>query len=238
MVTLRIRHVLYATPRARIVHLDLGNHCLEYIAGQAVAVGDHAREQRRQYSIAAAPEDARRDHCLELLVGVDAHGSPGTHLALSVGALVDVDGPFGSFALPANSATLRLHFVVGGTGIAPVRAMLRYALSNDHRSISVLYSARTPQDFAFGAELQALASARRIHLRQTITRPGQTLWDGDRGRVDVAVLRDLDREGPAAYLVCGPGAFVRDVREALVTLGIADAQIRTDCPYLPATVAS
>ena len=37
----------------------------------------HGHDRRRPYSIAASPEDARRDGCLELLVGVDADGTPG-----------------------------------------------------------------------------------------------------------------------------------------------------------------
>jgi len=101
LLTLPIRDVRPATPRARIVRLDLDGQPFAYDAGQAVFVGTHGGSKRKPYSIAAAPEDARRDRCLELLVGVEADGTPGEHLALDEGVAVDVEGPVGSFTFPA-----------------------------------------------------------------------------------------------------------------------------------------
>src|SRR5438093_8865323 len=93
--------VLPATPRPRIVRLDLAGRRFDYVAGQAVQVATNGHQARRPYSLAAAPEDARRDDCLELLVGVDLNGAPGTHLSLAPGRVVDVEGPLGSFTIPA-----------------------------------------------------------------------------------------------------------------------------------------
>jgi NAD(P)H-flavin reductase len=92
VLTLPIRDVVRATPRARIARLDLNGHPFDYAPGQAVAIASHGQENRRPYSIAAAPEDARRERCLELLIGVDADGTPGAELALDPGQLVDVEG--------------------------------------------------------------------------------------------------------------------------------------------------
>src|SRR6185436_12537845 len=103
--------------------IDLSGTLFPYLAGQAVLVGAHGAERRRPYSIAAAPEEARRDDCLELLVGVDAEGSPGGDLRLEPGVLVDVDGPLGRFTFPVHPAERRFLFIAGGTGIAPLRAM-------------------------------------------------------------------------------------------------------------------
>ena len=64
LVTLPIREVLPATPRARIVRFDLGGRSFDYAAGQAVLVATAGVAKRRPYSIAAAPEDARRDGAL------------------------------------------------------------------------------------------------------------------------------------------------------------------------------
>src|SRR6266536_6215904 len=102
LLTLPIRAVLAATPRARVVRIDLQGHDFGYAAGQAVKVGTHGGETRKTYSIAGAPEDAQRDGYLELLVGVDADGSAGAHLTLDAGAHVDVEGPMGAFTFPAD----------------------------------------------------------------------------------------------------------------------------------------
>ena len=53
------------------MRLDLDGHPFEYAAGQAVLVGNRGSEARKPYSIACAPEDARRDGWIELLVGMD-----------------------------------------------------------------------------------------------------------------------------------------------------------------------
>ncbi len=100
MLTLPLREVLPATPRARLARLDLDGHAFDYLAGQAVFIATHGYEKRRPYSIASAPEDARRDRVLELLICVDAEGRAGPHLALEPYQLIDVDGPLGSFTFP------------------------------------------------------------------------------------------------------------------------------------------
>ena len=167
---LALHEVLPATPRARIVRLDLGTLSFPYFAGQAVLIASRADEQRKPYSIAGSPEDASRDRCLELLVGIDANGSPGTHLTLEAGTPVDVEGPVGRFTFPLSPEEDRFVFIAGGTGIAPLRAMLRHALQTPHNRIGLFYSARTPGEFAYEGELQSLAREGRIELRQTVTR--------------------------------------------------------------------
>src|SRR5262245_36886244 len=147
-------------------------------------IASHGAEARRPYSIASAPEDARRDDFVELLIGVNDEGVPGPHLTLDPGALIDVEGPLGAFTFPPAPEETRFVFIAGGTGIAPLRAMLRHALHEPHRHIGVLYSARTPGEFAYEGELQSLARAGRIELRQTVTRDvAPTDWDGRRGRI-------------------------------------------------------
>src|SRR4051812_18421088 len=135
MLTLPIRDVVRATPRARIVRLDLGGSVFSYRPGQAVLVASHDYTRRRPYSIAAAPDDAAREDALELLVGVDESGSAGSHLTIAPKALVDVEGPIGRFTFPDAPQEEHFVFIAGGTGIAPLRAMMRHALSVPHRSI-------------------------------------------------------------------------------------------------------
>src|SRR5436190_450915 len=97
LLTLPIRDVLTATPRARILRLDLAGQQFQYQPGQAVFIGPHGARDRWPYSIAAAPEDAARDGWIELLVGVDADGATGHRLPLERGAAIDVEGPAGTF---------------------------------------------------------------------------------------------------------------------------------------------
>ena len=228
LLTLPIRDVQAATPRARIVRLDLDGQAFDYDAGQAVLVGTHGQTKRKPYSIAAAPEDARRDRCLELLVAVEADGTPGEHLALDPGVQVDVAGPVGSFTFPALPAERRFVFIAGGTGIAPLRAMLRHALAIPHRAIGLFYSARTPQEFAFEREFRELANAGDIELRQTVTRATEADWTGPRGRLKREALEELVHDPATLCFICGPPALVNEMPTILQELGIPRARIRIE----------
>jgi len=228
VLTLTLREVLPATPRARIARIDLDRHPFDYAAGQAVMIASHGAEKRRPYSIASAPEDARRDGFVELLIGVNDEGMPGAHLALDPGALVDVEGPLGTFTFPPAPEETRFIFIAGGTGIAPLRAMLRHALLVPHRNIGLFYSARTPDEFAFEGELRSLADAGEIELRQTITRATESDWSGPRGRLDRDALEELVHDPATLCFVCGPPALVDEMPKILTDLGIPRARIRIE----------
>ncbi len=229
-LTLSIRTVLPATPRARVVRVDLQGERFPYLPGQALLIADHGYERRKPYSIAAAPGDAARERSLELLVGVDLEGLAGPHLTLESGQLVDVEGPIGRFSFPTTPMEDSFVFIAGGSGIAPLRAMLRHALDTSHRRIGLFYSARTPGDFAYEDEWRRLAEDGRIEFRQTITRDSTapSEWTGERGRIGRDALASLVH-GPATLcFVCGPPALVNDVPRLLDDLGIARERIRLE----------
>jgi NAD(P)H-flavin reductase len=228
LLTLSIQEVLRATPRARIVRLALGGGSFPYSAGQAVLVATHGHEKRRPYSLAAAPEDAERDDCLELLVGVDAEDVGESHLTLEAGQLVDVEGPLGSFTFPTGPVEERFIFIAGGTGIAPLRAMLRHALRIPHQHIGLFYSARTPDEFAYEHELRSLATTGEIELRQTVTRSTDEAWAGPRGRWGREALEELVHDPATLCFICGPPALVDEVPKILGDLGVPVSQIKKE----------
>jgi ferredoxin-NADP reductase len=228
VLTLPIRNVLPATPRARIVHIGLDGERFPFAPGQALFIGRHGHEPRKPYSIASAPEDAERDGWLELLVGVDADGRPGPHLTLEPRTLVDIDGPVGRFTFPPKPEEDRFVFVAGGTGIAPLRSMLRHALKVPHRQIGLLYSARTPGDFAYEPELRSLARDGRIELKQTITREPETDWTGSRGRIGRGDLAPLIHDPSTMCFVCGPPALVAEIPRQLEELGVPRRLIKIE----------
>ncbi len=229
-MTLPIVDVQPATPRACIVRLDLGDHDFPYEAGQAVLVGMHGDAKRRPYSIAGSPDDARRERRLELLVGVERSATATHHsLRLDPGATLDVEGPVGRFTFPTNPNQQRFTFIAGGTGIAPLRAMLRRALELPDREISVLYSARTPEEFAYHDELAQLAHDGRIRLRQTVTRStGNGRWRGLLGRIGPAELQPIARDPQNLCFICGPKALVDDTTRLLNELGAPRERIRIE----------
>ena len=230
LLTRRIRDILPATPRARIVRVDLDGESFTYLAGQAVCISAHGYEWRRPYSITNAPEEAARDGYLELLVGVDADGQAGPHLTLTAGGLVDIEGPAGRFTFPEQPVERRFLFIAGGTGIAPLRAMLHHALTVPHEAIGVLFSARTFSEFAYESELRSLADAGQIELQLRVTREttAPESWSGVRGRLAVQDLAPLVHDRATLCFVCGPPALVDEIPRALEELGVPKACVLTE----------
>ncbi len=211
------------------MRLDLGDAAFPYRAGQALLLASHGRDRKRAYSIAAAPAESTRERCIELLVGVDEAGQAGPHLDLQPGSLVDIDGPLGRFTFPDHPDERRFLFIAGGTGIAPLRAMLHEALTVPHDEIGVLYSARTPAEFAYETELRTLAAQGQIELELRVTREiGPEGWHGTRGRLTRGDLAPLVHERATLCFVCGPRDFVAKIPQTLAELGVPRERIRTE----------
>ncbi len=229
VLTRPVRALVTATPTTRILRLDLQDAPFAFRAGQATLVGSHGQAHRRPYSIASCPEDAQRHHRLELLLKVDATGDAGFHLTgLRVGMKVDLEGPFGSFTLPDSTDANGFLFVAGGTGIAPLRSMVRHLIAcGERRPISVVYSARSPDEFAYGFELRRLARTGRIKLLLTVTGDAST-WNGERGRIGLQQLAAALPSRESLAFICGPPSLVEDVPPLLLKLGTAAARIRTE----------
>jgi ferredoxin-NADP reductase len=225
----RIHSVRRATPRSVLLEVRLGEP-LPFRAGQAVLIGAGDSGPRRPYSIAGGPAVSARARTIELLVGLGDDGSPGPHLpVISPGTDVTLEGPLGTFVYPDRVAERSVLFVAGGSGIAPLRAMLQEALEGDGPPrIGLLYSARTPQEFAFDAELRAIADEGRLRYQRTATREAGPSWHGERGRISRAHLETMVDTPETLCFVCGPEALVHEVPRMLREIGIAPERIRVE----------
>jgi NAD(P)H-flavin reductase len=230
ILTCPITCVIRETPRNCIVRVALGNRLLAFEAGQYALLGDHGQPIRKPYSIACAPAQAKLDHELEFLIQVVDGESPGSHVAkLGEGRLVDLEGPSGSFVLPGGAHPRAVALIGGGTGIAPLRAMLWEILSGSPGTrVAVLQSARTPDELAYSTEFRGLAEAGRIELVETVTREAPASWRGKRGRADEGDLARLI-DGPDTWcFVCGPDSLVEGVPRLLAGVGVPGTNIRTE----------
>jgi ferredoxin-NADP reductase len=216
--------------RAAAVRLDLTGADFPFVAGQAVMAGRAGQPDRKPYSIACSPAQALESGCLELLVKVDQQGRGGRHFGeLDRGTAIELKGPTGRFSLAGASASSPLLFVAGGTGIAPLRSMMWSALEREsHPAMTLVYSARTPDAFAFLAEFRQLHAAGRIRLRLTATRGAGHGWTGGRRRIDCDMLAELVDPSSTVCLVCGPDSLVADVPAILRDLGVPADRIHRE----------
>ena len=198
-------------------------------AGQLAELGPVDAGQLSPYSIASAPEEAARDHALEFLIRVDAHQRWGDGFEpLRRGQRLRLRGPFGRFTFPDHPLEREFIFIAGGTGIAPLRAMIRHARARVEGTFRLLYSARTPDDFAYGQELAGMARRGEIELTLTATRDVHQGWRGQRGRITTAQLAARIHDPSAACFVCGPATMVDEVPQMLRALGIDRSRIQVE----------
>jgi ferredoxin-NADP reductase len=226
VITATVRDVVRATPRTRILRLDLGSAAFAFTAGQAVLVGRAGAATRAPYSIASPPSMAERG-ALELLTPADgAFGELGVDPAQLVGTALELQGPLGTFGVPEADGDAPLVLVAGGTGIAPLRSVAFDVVEHQpRRSMAIVYSARAADEFAFGDDLQRLEDQGRIALHKTVTRDEATDWPGRTGRIDAHLLTSLVPGADAWWLVCGPAPFVSEVRAALGRIGVDGARV-------------
>jgi len=232
LLTLPVREVFQATPRARIVRLDLGGRRFAFEPGQAVTVGLQGA-RRSPYSIASSPDDAENDGCLELLIGTEGN-TPEFQESLRPGLQLDVQGPLGRFTFDRRTGERRFAFLAAGTGIAPLRAMLRHAVQDPRNHVTMIYSARTPDEFAYQDELQRLAQAGRIGLHLSVTRHhAMRTWHDGRGRIGREHTQQIVRQGAPVCYICGPTAFVSQTRRLLIDAGLPQDRVRVEEWLLP-----
>ena len=185
-------------------------------------------EARRAYSIASAPDGTPR---FDIAV-TKVEGGPGsTYLhALPEGATLRVIGPQGFFTRTPGAPAL---FVGTGTGVTPLRSMLRHALSHGETApLTLLFGVRTAADRLYVDEFDALAATHsNFRVLYTLSR-GDEAWPGLRGYVQTHVeglWRDLEGHGAPHVYVCGLERMVSAVRDLVRKgLGVDRKQVHSE----------
>src|SRR5918998_5879124 len=220
------------TPRTKSLFLEVPGW-EGHKAGQHVDVrltAEDGYEAQRSYSIASAPED----NIVELLVERVADGEVSSYLTdeIGVGDGLELRGPIGGwFAWEAREGGPLL-LVAGGSGIAPLMAMIRHrqAAGND-TPVRLLFSSRSYEDVIFREELERLAAEdATLEITHTLTRSAPPGWKGYDRRIDEGILSEAafsPGEKPLAF-VCGPTPLVEAVATDLVGLGHEPARVKTE----------
>lgn len=199
---------------------------LDYCAGQYIDIL-LADGRRRSFSLAGAPTVGG---VLELHVRHNPGGAFSEHVfgSLAEGELLRIEGPFGGFYL-RTASTRPLIFVAGGTGFAPIQAILQQlAATASPRSVVLYWGVRTAGDLY---ALDRIESWRRDGLKLDF-RPVYSMPDGQAsgrtGLVHEALARDYaDLAGFDVY-TSGPPPMVKAVAELCRERGLPAERLYTD----------
>ena len=222
--------VVDETPHVRTIAFDVPGWS-GHRAGQHVDVrltAEDGYQAERSYSIASAPEGSRVELTVERLD--DGEVSPYLAGELRPGDQIELRGPVGGYFVwePGQGGPLLL--VAGGSGVAPLMAMIRTrAASGSDAETCLLLSSRGWDEIIYRNELERLCGG-GLRVVHTLTRSQPPGWSGYARRIDAEMLADVGpppAERPRIY-VCGPTPLVEGVARALVNLGHAPGAIRTE----------
>jgi NAD(P)H-flavin reductase/ferredoxin len=200
---------------------------MPYKAGQFANVGIEGQDAVRSYSFAAS---ARDDGQISFLVRKVPGGRFSSRVNDEdiVGRSVRVDGPSGDFWLRPSTAPLML--VAGGSGLAPILAILQEALAAGvSRSVTLLFGAREARDLYALEEIASIARQWRGAFRfvPVLSAAGNdATWTGERGLVTEKIPVLLEPGSHA--LLCGPPAMIDSAVAVLREHGVRRDYIHFD----------
>jgi ferredoxin-NADP reductase len=216
------------TPRVRTIVLDVPDWA-GHRAGQHLDVrltAEDGYQAGRQYSIASAPGESVAITVERL---DDGEVSPYLTQELRPGDGLELRGPIGGYFVWDVEHGGPLLLIAGGSGVVPLRSMLRHrCLSGSRVPVRLLYSSRTIGDVIYRQELDEPTDG--VEVVYTLTRQQPPGWTGHGRRVDAALLEEVAwpaDESPLAF-VCGPTSFVETVASGLVSVGYEPRRVKTE----------
>jgi ferredoxin-NADP reductase len=216
------------TPRVRTIVLDVpdwpGHRAGQHLDVRLTAEDGYRAE--REYSIASAPGEPVAITVERL---DDGEVSPYLTEELRVGDGIELRGPIGGYFVWDGDDGRPLLLVAGGSGVVPLRAMVRHRQrSGGDAPVRLLYSSRTLEDVIYRMEFEEPGDG--VEVLHTLTREQPPGWNGYARRVDAELLAEVawPAGGGAHAFVCGPTSFVEAVAEGLVDLGYPPARVKTE----------
>jgi CDP-4-dehydro-6-deoxyglucose reductase, E3 len=197
---------------------------MEFLAGQYLDVLLEGG-QRRSYSVANAPHAGSQ---FELHVRHFAGGlfSDQVFSTLREGALLRIEGPFGRFTYQGGAAPKL--FIAGGTGFAPIKAMLGQALAEPSSAALHLYwGAREPAGL-YEAALVRDWAARHARLTVHAVLSAATRAAHRAGWVHEAVLQDHPDLAAFDIYAAGPPGLIDAIRHSFPSQGARPEQLYLD----------
>lgn len=190
---------------------------LEFLPGQYVNIRVPGSEETRSYSFSSGPTD----DTVSFLVKITPGGLMSTYLqdTAQVGDELTLTGPMGSFFLREPLDPLLL--LAGGTGLAPILAILRTLADDELLDVPVrlIYGANTPDDLVHLEDLDAFRDKLPDFDYHTVLSDPASGHDR-LGFVTDHMPAEFHHDGECDIYLCGPPPMVKGVQSHLSDNGI------------------
>ena len=199
-----------------------------FTAGQFLQVHleKEGQPHKKSYSIASAPSLARDKRQIELCIKLVEGGFVSSYFfGLKEGDRIRTALPYGIFTVKEPWQE-HLVFVGTGTGIAPLRGMIRDLYEKGFsRNIWLIFGNRYETDILYLDEWQALSKKyANFHFIPTVSR-GQT-WTGEKAYVQEVVKRDFSGKNTGYdFYGCGLVPMCQQLKAVLIEMNVPKERI-------------
>ena len=199
------------------------NAGFHFLPGQFIELS--WRNVTRSYSIANA---SIKENGLELLVRKVANGvfSELIFNELKTNTLMRIQGPYGTFFVRDTDAPII--FVAGGTGIAPIKAMLEKLISDKTNRPMYLYWGVSDINHIYTDKFEILQNSYKKLCYTPVFSGNEESWKGKAGLVHNAVVHDFEDLSSFEVYVCGSNNMIEVSKETFLEKGLSKKNFFAD----------
>lgn len=183
--------------------------------------------RKRAFSIANAPNE-RNELELQIRHAIGGVFTDFVFNNLSVGSLLRIEGPHGSFYFQQDDQPILL--VAGGTGFAPIKGILEQLSSQEiTQPIHLFWGSRAKRDLYQESLVQQWVKDFGISYTPVLSEPDeQDEWSGKTGFVHEAVLEEYDNLSDYAVYMAGPPQMIESCKESFIARGLDSSHLYYD----------
>lgn len=218
----KVESIIFPVDNVAVLRLKLPPSAdFKYAAGQYIQL--IVQGKRRSYSIANIAEtySGIEIHVKKVEQGVFSEYIFGE---LSEKQLLRLEGPYGTFFV--RNTGLPIIFIAGGTGFAPVKAMVEQLIKDGtSREIWIYWGNSKKQGFYTNVaeEWQSYKNIRYIPVLS-----GNEGWNGRKGMVHEAVLDDIGDLSMYEVYACGAPDMIEKARYDFLSKGLLPGNFYSD----------
>ncbi|MES9900372.1 MAG: CDP-6-deoxy-delta-3,4-glucoseen reductase [Sedimenticola sp.] len=199
---------------------------MQFLAGQYL---DFIMEdsRRRAFSIANAPHN---DSAIELHIRHVEGGEFTDHVfnSMKVGDIQTIQAPMGGFYLREESER-PLIFMAGGTGFAPLKAIIEHAIHVGlNRPVHLYWGVRAESDLYLDELAQSWADSLKDFSYTPVLSEPEEGWEGKTGWVHEAVIADHPDMSAFDLYMSGPPPMVFAGKRAFIEAGMSEDNMYSD----------
>ncbi len=207
----KVVEILDCARDTRKIQIEIENDRIFYLAGQYIQLYIPGTEQNRAYSIASRPlKDGNSTIELHIRRVPGGLGSRYVFEELKEGDEVKFAGPFGRFIFRKNFDNPIL-FLAGGTGLAPIKAMILDAISNGlKQEMYLFHGVRSTRDLYDKDVFEEIEKENpNFHYIPALSEKlPEDEWNGELGFVHEVLERKFQKFSGFKAYISGPPPMV------------------------------